>query len=50
MTPAEFYTQMRQIQESSESPESKHAQMDALMCRLLESMGYSDGIEIFKTK
>lgn len=48
MTPQEFYARMQEIQQSRDSAESKHAQMDALMCRLLESMGYSDGIEIFK--
>lgn len=52
MTPAEFYAQMREIQaDSTLSADDRHARMDALMCRLLESLGYSDGIEIFeKTK
>lgn len=48
MTPAEFYAAMRQIQESSESPENQHAQMDALMCTLLESLGYTEGVQVFQ--
>lgn len=48
MTPSEFYAQMREIQTSQDSAESKHAQMDALMCRLLMSLEYSDGIDLFK--
>lgn len=50
MTPAEFYTRMLEIQESQESAESKHAQMDALMCTLLESLGYSEGVQLFENK
>ena len=51
MTPAEFYTQMREIQASPDSAETRHARMDALMCELLQSLGYSEGVEVFeKTK
>ena len=50
MNPAEFYAAMRQIQESSESPETKHARMDTLMCELLQSLGYSEGVEVFENK
>lgn len=50
MTPAEFYTQMREIQQSQESADTKHARMDALMCALLESLGYSEGVQIFENR
>ena len=48
MTPAEFYAAMRQIQESQELPETQHAQMDALMCDLLQSLGYTEGVQVFQ--
>lgn len=50
MTPAEFYTQMREIQASTESAETRHARMDALMCELLQSLGYSEGVQIFENQ
>lgn len=50
MTPAEFYTQMQEIQASPESADTKHARMDALMCALLESLGYSEGVQIFENQ
>ena len=49
MTPAEFYARMREIRENQNlSPQERHAQMDTLMCALLESLGYSDGIGVFE--
>lgn len=48
MTPAEFYAKMQEIQASPDSAESKHARMDALMCDLLQSLGYTDGVQVFQ--
>lgn len=52
MTPSTFYARMQEIWENQNlTPQEQHAQMDALMCELLESLGYSDGIGVFeKTK
>lgn len=44
-----FYNAMMHIQKKYEDdPEACHFEMDELMCRLLKSLGYKDGAEIFK--
>ena len=45
----EFYTKMKSIQlENGNDPEEAHSKMDKLLCDLLISLGYEDGIKIFK--
>ena len=49
MTPDEFYHELQKIQlECDNEEEMSHIRMDALMCDLLESLGYKDGVEFFK--
>ena len=44
-----FYDKMKSIQLSNkEDPEAVHSEMDNLMCDVLISLGYEDGIKIFK--
>jgi hypothetical protein len=47
MTPAEFAEKMKTIFDGS-SPESTHAQGDDLMCELLTSLGYAEGVKIYE--
>lgn len=48
MSPEEFKEQMKNIENDfSDDPEESHYEMDDLMCRVLESLGYSEGIDIF---
>lgn len=48
MKPEEFEKQMKQIFESEENDtEEAHYKADGLMCNLLSSMGYGEGIKIF---
>ena len=50
MTPKEFYEQMQRIRANEDlSNDDKHERMDALMCKLLADMGYTDGIEVFRS-
>lgn len=46
MTPEEFKKQMEDIWEHN-NPESGHENADNLMCELLRSLGYGDGVDIF---
>lgn len=46
MSPAQFAAQMKQC--TYESQDVGHINMDELMCDLLESLGYGEGVEIFK--
>ena len=48
MTPEEFANRMRQILET-EDIEGGHKKMDDLMCALLVSLGYIEGIDIYNT-
>lgn len=49
MTPDEFYRELQKIWlKCGNDYESSHSEMDDLMCDLLESLGYKDGIEFFK--
>lgn len=48
MTPEEFERKMREISDEDENDtESAHRMMDSLMCSLLETLGYSDGVKVF---
>lgn len=48
MTPKEFAEEMKKIQnEFHNDRERRHREMDYLMCDLLKSLGYGDGIKIF---
>ena len=44
--PAEFADQMEALALDGDE-EARHALMDELMCHVLISLGYKDGIEIF---
>ena len=46
MTPGEFKKKMDYIGDFD--PEGCHVKADILMCDLLRSLGYKDGIEIFE--
>lgn len=49
MTPEEFSYKMSDIELLHyDSPEESHLLMDLLMCDLLESLGYGNGVAIFK--
>lgn len=47
MTPEEFKNEMQKLDENGDT-EVSHSNMDDLMCDLLESLGYKEGIKIFK--
>lgn len=47
MTPAEFQSRMASIA-SLGDPEAAHGIADDLLCEVLESLGYADGVAIFK--
>jgi hypothetical protein len=46
MNPDEFAAKMREIA-TGVDPEGSHADADNLMCELLMSLGYSEGITVF---
>lgn len=49
MTPTEFAIKMWRIKiRQNSSPEDKHIDADELMCELLESLGYREGVRFFK--
>lgn len=47
MTPAAFTEKMREAAGDGD-PEGSHCDMDRLMCELLTSLGYGEGVEIFR--
>lgn len=47
LTPEEFATEMKKLRANFGDEEARHADMDELMCHVLISLGYKDGIEIF---
>lgn len=47
MTPKEFTFEMQRISKDLDL-EGAHREADDLMCRLLVSLGYEEGIEIFQ--
>lgn len=52
MTPKEFYEEMLLIKkeclDERDDKELVHVTMDNLMCKLLEELGYGDGVEVFR--
>ena len=49
MTPEKFKLEMNELATSSSlDEEGRHRRMDALMCEVLRSIGYDDGIDIFE--
>lgn len=47
MTPEEFAKEMERISDNEWRLEDRHISMNGLMCRLLESLGYEKGVDIF---
>ena len=47
MTKEEFKEEMLKIADNGD-PESSHYEADDLMCELLGSLGYEEGVEIFE--
>ena len=49
MSPEEFYKCMVRVAETNQDDcEAAHVQMDELMAQLLEHLGYSNGIQVFR--
>ena len=49
MTPEKFKLKMNELATSDNlDKEDRHRLMDALMCEVLRSIGYDDGIDIFE--
>lgn len=48
LTPKQFKEEMERLErEYSDDPECRHGAGDDLMCNLLRSLGYGEGIEIY---
>lgn len=47
MTPKEFKDRIQQLDDKA-GVEAFHIEADQLMCEVLEELGFSEGIEIFK--
>lgn len=48
MTPEEFKKEMQQIKDDyGDDREVVHVKMDELMCKVLVSLGYHEGVQIF---
>ena len=47
MTPLEFANKMKEIL-LRKDPESEHDKADDLMCEVLTSLGYKDGVKAFR--
>lgn len=47
MTPEEFKKQMHEIVMLGGDPEQAHIEADNLMCELLTSLGYGEGIAVY---
>lgn len=48
-TPAEFERHLREILDRTDSEEDRHIDMDEYICKTLESLGYTDGVRVFRT-
>jgi len=48
MEPEEFKKRMSEINSHDNDEETDHKKADMLMCEVLESLGYGEGVEIFK--
>ena len=48
MTPDEFKTRMAEFYDAADKDvEYQHIKADKLMCELLRSLGYGDGVDVF---
>ena len=47
MTPEEFLEKMREQAENYDI-EKVHSRMDDLLCEVLESLGYEEGVRVFQ--
>lgn len=48
MTPSEFAVELRRIEEKYDGdPEAAHARADDLLCEVLISLGYGEGVGVF---
>ncbi len=47
ISPAEFAEQMRAIEKMKGDSEMMHIAADDLLCNVLESLGYSEGVKVF---
>lgn len=48
MNPEEFYEKMLKLKKDfGDDVEEVHAKMDDLLCEILTTLGYGDGVEIF---
>jgi hypothetical protein len=49
MKPEQFKQLMEQYKvESISDPESAHSKADQLMCRILDELGYGEGVAVFE--
>lgn len=48
ITPEEFKEKMIKMATSAGDPEIGHSMADELMCKILCSLGYGDGVKIFE--
>ena len=49
MGPEVFKSAMEELAESNSlTKDARHKEMDSLMCKVLKSIGYGDGVDIFK--
>ena len=48
MTPEEFAKRMREIFASGYDPERAHGDADDLLCEVLASLGYKEGVDTFR--
>ena len=48
ITPESFAAEMRKLAERGNDPEYDHKIADALLCRVLDSLGYGEGAAIYE--
>ena len=48
MTPEAFATAMLVVKEDNDM-EERHQRADALLCEVLRSLGYGEGVEVFES-
>lgn len=48
MNPDEFLERMEEIFAPFADAETSHMEADDLMCELLETLGYDEGVEVFR--
>lgn len=48
--PSQFQQKLIEIQQTDRSnPDNRHIRMDEYLCKTLESLGYSDGIRVYRS-